>query len=200
MATPSPSPAPRATEQHRAPQRPASKQPVSKQPAVDLVQLPPAAINALAAGDLDTANRLSPVPLTRHFSSDRQSLWKYRSAQLAAVPDDAGWVTGAIVDRTSGQAVGCAGFHGPPDTDGMVELGYSVDPLLRRRGYARAALELLLARAAREPAVRTVRATVSPDNEASRNLVLQYGFVENGSQWDDEDGLEIIYEVSAGPQ
>lgn len=164
-------------------------------PAVELVQLPLSAIDALAAGDLDTANRHSPVSLTPHFSSDRRAVWKIRSLQLAAAPDDAGWVTGAIVDRASGQAVGCAGFHGPPDAGGMVELGYSVDPALRRRGYARAALELLLARADREPAVRTVRATVSPENEASINLVLQYGFEENGSQWDEEDGLEIIFEL-----
>ncbi|MCC3265874.1 GNAT family N-acetyltransferase [Arthrobacter gengyunqii] len=165
---------------------------------MEILQLPPAAIDALADGDLDTANQHSRVALTRHFSLDRQSLWKMRSAQLAAAPDDAGWITGAIVDQVSGQAVGCAGFHGPPDPDGMVELGYSVDPLFRRRGYARAALELLLARAAREPDVRTVRATISPDNEASRNLVLQYGFEENGSQWDEEDGLEIIFEAAAG--
>jgi hypothetical protein len=26
---------------------------------------------------------------------------------------------------------------------------------------------------------------------------LQYGFVEIGEQWDDDDGLEIIYEVDA---
>ena len=185
---PSPSPAP------------ARQHPASRRPPIHLAQLPVAAIDALAAGDLDTANRHSPVPLTRHFSSDRQSLWKMRSAQLAAAPDDAGWITGAIVDTESGQAVGCAGFHGPPDSDGMVELGYSVDPLFRRRGYARTALELLLARAAREPDVRTVRATISPDNEASRNLVLQYGFEENGSQWDEEDGLEIIFEAAAGNQ
>ncbi|WP_461169588.1 GNAT family N-acetyltransferase [Arthrobacter sp. Z1-15] len=169
-------------------------------PAVDLVQLPVPAIDALAAGDLATANQLSPVPLTAHFSSDRQAVWKIRSVQLATAPDDAGWVTGAIVDRANGQAVGCAGFHGPPDAGGMVELGYSVDPVFRRRGYARAALELLLARAAREPAARTVRATVSPENEASINLVLQYGFEENGSQWDAEDGLEIIFERDAGLQ
>lgn len=80
----------------------------------------------------------------------------------------------------------------------MVEVGYSVDPLFRRSGYARAALELLLARAARDLACRTVRATVSPDNAASRNLVLQYGFEENGSQWDEDDGLETIFEVAAG--
>lgn len=45
--------------------------------------------------------------------------------------------------------------------------------------------------------MQTVRATISPDNEASRNLVLQYGFVEVGEQWDGEDGLETIFEVRA---
>lgn len=79
----------------------------------------------------------------------------------------------------------------------MVEIGYAVDPAYRRQGYARAALEVLLERAAREVDVRTVRATVSPDNAASQNLILQYGFAEVGEQWDDEDGLELIYEVKA---
>jgi RimJ/RimL family protein N-acetyltransferase len=55
----------------------------------------------------------------------------------------------------------------------------------------------LLRRAARAPAVRTVRATISPDNVASRDLVLQHGFVEVGEQWDDEDGLELVQEVAA---
>jgi ribosomal-protein-alanine N-acetyltransferase len=43
-----------------------------------------------------------------------------------------------------------------------------------------------------------VRASVSPDNAVSRGLVLAHGFVEVGDQWDDEDGLEIVYEVPAG--
>jgi len=62
---------------------------------------------------------------------------------------------------------------------------------------ARAGLVELLERAARERDVGTVRATVSPNNIASRELILQYGFTEVGEQWDDEDGLEIIYEVAA---
>jgi hypothetical protein len=45
--------------------------------------------------------------------------------------------------------------------------------------------------------VRTVRVTISPDNVASYRLASQYGFTEVGEQWDDEDGLEIIYEVDA---
>lgn len=120
-----------------------------------------------------------------------------RSAQVASEPADAGWVTGVIWDDQERVAVGRAGFHRRPDASGMVEIGYAVDPAYRRRGYARAALEYLLRRASREPEVRTVRVTISPDNIASYRLCSQYGFVEVGEQWDEEDGLEIIYEVPA---
>ena len=96
-------------------------------------------------------------------------------------------------------AVGRAGFHGPPDAAGMVEIGYAIDPAHRRLGYAWAALETLLQRAAREPEVHTVRATIRPDNTASRDLVVQYGFVAVGEQWDGEEGLEDVFEVDANP-
>jgi len=96
-------------------------------------------------------------------------------------------------------AVGRAGFHGLPDAAGIVEVGYAINPAHRRRGYARAALESLLERAARDPGVHTVRATIRPDNTASRDLVVQYDFVAVGEQWDDEDGQEIVFEVDANP-
>ncbi|WP_404650113.1 GNAT family N-acetyltransferase [Rhodococcus sp. 27YEA6] len=75
-----------------------------------------------------------------------------------------------------------------------------MDPAFRRQGYARAALEILLDVASRESEVHTVRATISPDNIASRNLISQYRFNEVGEQWDEEDGLETIFEVSASPE
>ena len=77
---------------------------------------------------------------------------------------------------------GHAGFHGPPDETGMVEISYSVAPDFRRQGYARAMLAELLHRAAVEPAVTTVRATTSPDNAASLATVSGFGFVEVGEQ------------------
>jgi RimJ/RimL family protein N-acetyltransferase len=95
-------------------------------------------------------------------------------------------------------AVGRAGYHGPPDSSGTVEIGYAVDPAHRRCGYARAALEALLRRAAHEPQVDTVRVSIRPDNLPSYRLASQYGFCKVGEQWDDEDGLEVIYEVAAG--
>jgi RimJ/RimL family protein N-acetyltransferase len=78
----------------------------------------------------------------------------------------------------------------------MVEVGYSIDPLHRRQGYARAALRALLERAAHEPGVATVRASISPGNRGSRALVLAHGFTVVGEQWDEEDGREIVHEVA----
>ncbi len=76
----------------------------------------------------------------------------------------------------------------------MVEIGYEIDPSHRRRGYARAALATLVDRADADPAVQVVRVTISPDNTASRDLALPFGFVHVGEQWDEEDGLELVYD------
>jgi RimJ/RimL family protein N-acetyltransferase len=167
-------------------------------PDVRIVHLTGPTFKALATGDLVAANAVSPVPLTTYFAGpDWRGLWQLRSTQAEEDPTSVAWVTGAIWDEQRQLAVGRAGYHGPPDRSGMVEIGYAVDPVYRRRGYARAALEALLRRAAHEPQVRTVRVSISPDNLASYRLASQYGFSEVGQQWDDEDGLEIVYEVAA---
>lgn len=152
-------------------------------------------VHALAAG--------ASAPFTSQYVSpylagpECLSLWRFRSKQIRDTPTDAPWITRLMIDPKVTVPVGVAGFHGAPDEVGMVEVGYRVDPALRRRGYARRSLETLLSVAQHHPDVRTVRATISPENMASRALIDSYGFEETGEQWDEEDGLEIIYEVSA---
>lgn len=167
-------------------------------PQVEIVPLSIPTLHALAAGDLDTAAVTTPWSLPAVFVAEGWiSTWRYRSAQVRQDPAVASWITGAVVDLDSHEVVGKAGYHGPPDVAGMVEVGYAVVPELRRRGYARAALRRLLDRAADEPAVTVVRASVSPDNVASLALVDQHGFVRVGEQWDEEDGLELVFERPA---
>jgi ribosomal-protein-alanine N-acetyltransferase len=43
--------------------------------------------------------------------------------------------------------------------------------------------------------VKILRYTVSPDNEASMHIIKKLGFDLVGEQIDDEDGLELIYEM-----
>jgi ribosomal-protein-alanine N-acetyltransferase len=165
-------------------------------PQVRILQLDPQTIAALADGDLELAQTTSPAPLTPWLAGPESvSTWRYRAKQAVETPDDLPWITGVLCDAGSGEAVGKAGFHGAPNADGMVEVGYAIDPAHRRRGYARAALESLMDRARCEPDVRVLRATISPTNQASLALIAQYPFVEVGEQWDDEDGLEIIFEI-----
>ena len=159
------------------------------------MHLDPVTITALAEADLDAANRTAPVRLTPFLvERARVSTWLFRRDQVAEDPTVAGWVTGVIWADDVDQVVGQAGYHGPPDRNGMVEVGYAVDPAFRRRGYARAAVQALIDRATHEPDVRTVRASVSPDNAASLALIAPFGFVQVGEQWDEEDGLELVFE------
>lgn len=163
-----------------------------------LRQVPAPALTALARGDLAGAQEFTDVYLPAYMvSPECTSVWLRREQQIAASPDDAPWVTRLIVDLELNTVVGRAGFHGPPDATGMVEVGYSVDPEFRRQGYARSALAIMLHVAATDQSAKTVRATISPENTPSRSLVQEFGFLENGEQWDEEDGLEIIFEVMA---
>ncbi|MFB6772687.1 GNAT family N-acetyltransferase [Streptomyces sp. NPDC056337] len=154
-------------------------------------------MSALLAGDLSGASRTAGVSLTEYFVTDQARwLWQFRLEQMAADPGHARWIARQAVVGDQGLVVGHAGFHGPPDEVGMVEIGYSVAPDFRRQGYARSALIELLRWAAAEPAVTTVRASISPDNVASLATISGFGFVEVGEQWDEEDGLELVFEVS----
>src|SRR4051812_39256397 len=153
---------------------------------IRIVHLDGPTLQALAAGDLAAAYAAGPVPASAYLAGPEcRGTWQRRCRQVAQDPAVAGWVTGIIFDERRGVAVGRAGYHGPPDEDGMVEIGYAVDPEFRRQGYARAALLALLERAAGDPQIHTVRVTISPDNVASFELAQQFGFVKTGEQWDD---------------
>ncbi|PJN31586.1 GNAT family N-acetyltransferase [Streptomyces sp. CB02959] len=155
-------------------------------------------MSALLDGDLSRASTVTGVSLTEYFVTDgARWLWQFRLDQMAADPDQARWMVRQAVVGDKGLVVGHAGFHGPPDEVGRVEIGYSVAPDFRRQGYARSALIELLRRAAAEPAVTTVRAAISPDNVAFLATISGFGFVEVGEQWDEEDGRELVFEVSA---
>jgi [ribosomal protein S5]-alanine N-acetyltransferase len=156
------------------------------------------ALTPLADGDLDEASRVAGVALPGYFRTPEAiRLWRIRAIQVAADPDSGRWIAQAAVAEPGDVVVGHAGFHGPPDCDGMVEVAYSVDPAYRRRGYATAMLRELLRRAAAEPGVATVRASISPDNAASLATIAGFGFAPNGEQWDEQDGLELIFERPA---
>ena len=164
---------------------------------IELVPLSVATMTALVEGDLDEARARAGVPLSTYFL-EFDWLWRLRLEQVARQPEALDWIARAAVDTRTGAVVGHVGFHGPPDYRGMVEVAYAVDPDLRRRGYATAMLRTALAWAADHPSVHQVRASISPDNAASLATLRPFGFHHVGEQWDEEDGLELLFERPAG--
>ncbi|MFJ9518852.1 GNAT family N-acetyltransferase [Kitasatospora sp. NPDC101801] len=161
---------------------------------VSLVQVPRAAMAALMVGDPVGAAAVSGLDFPADLADGRMlGVWARRYHQTGDDPSSAEWVTRAVL--ADGVVIGAAGFHGPPDARGMVEVGYGVAEGQRRRGYAKAILAALIRQAAAEPAVTVLRATVSPDNTASLATVAAFGLVHVGEQWDEEDGRELIYEL-----
>lgn len=163
---------------------------------VRVVHLEPAALRALALADLTAAQAATGTPLSPWLVDPVcLGVWRMRAAQVLTDPGAAGWVTGVVLDADDLAPVGRAGFHGPPDERGMVEVGYAIDPARRRQGYGSAVLAALVGRARAEPAVQVVRASVAPGNTASLALVTRAGFVQVGEQEDEEDGPELVHEL-----
>ena len=129
--------------------------------------------------------------------SDSSELVRWRLAQIAADPSEEPWLLRAIVNRDESIAVGYINFHAPPDERGMVEIGYAIVPSRRRRGYASEAADGMWGWAA-EHGAQILRASISPDNAPSLALIGKAGFVEVGSQIDEIDGLELVFEKPVG--
>ena len=161
-----------------------------------LVRLSVEAMEALVAKDLPTASAEVGVSLTPYLVEESW-LWRIRLAQVAHDPQALDWIARAALDVDLDTVVGHVGFHGPPDERGMVEVAYSVDPAVRRRGYASSMLEAALNWVAAVPEVSVVRASIAPSNEASLATVRPFGFEPVGEQWDEEDGLELLFERAA---
>jgi len=82
-----------------------------------------------------------------------------------------------IRETATGEAIGGAGFFGPPDTDGVVTLGYGLVPSARGKGYATEAVVGML-KIAQTGGALIVAADTSIDNDASVNVLRKTGFVE----------------------
>ncbi|MEU1401414.1 GNAT family N-acetyltransferase [Streptomyces sp. NPDC005728] len=100
----------------------------------------------------------------------------------------------ALVRHEDGRAVGGMGFHGVPDEEGRVEVGYDLVEGARGQGYATEALRTLTEWALARDDVDTVFATIEGDNLPSQRVVARAGFtratVEEEQTARDEHGME----------
>jgi [ribosomal protein S5]-alanine N-acetyltransferase len=156
-------------------------------------------LEALLEGDRERASQALDVTLPEGFPRDGgRRFFALRLRQMREDERFQEWCPHAVV--LDGQMIGHAGYHGPPGVNAnqnpdAVEIGYTIEEPWRRRGYATAAATELLRRA-EERGVRQFVACTQPDNEPSLAIIRGLGFHQTGEAIDEEDGLELVFELT----
>ncbi len=96
--------------------------------------------------------------------ADLAPVVEYRYDQLQKDPSEVQWLIRLMVLRELPIVIGDIGFHAPPDSEGMVEIGYTVIERYRRQGFAKEAAIAMASWAATQPQARKLRASISPGN------------------------------------
>lgn len=121
-------------------------------------------------------------------------------AELKAATAADPWRHGFKIELcATGARIGTAGFKGPPDESGMVEIAYAVDQAHRGCGYATETAQALVAWARSNAPLSIVRAHTLPEPNASTRVLQKAGFVHAGAFTDPEDGPVWRWELHIDP-
>ncbi len=112
-----------------------------------------------------------------------KNLFPYKIERFRKVPSENEW-EGLIVDKTNNRIVGDMGFKGGPNEEGVIDLGYSIIPSSRGKGFATEMGKAMVAWGLTQPGVKKVMASCDPDNAPSIRVLEKIGF-ERTVQTDD---------------
>lgn len=166
-----------------------------------LVPLTPEALTALMHHDRAAAQaalqaRFTSADLVPPLMTD---VLDYFLNIAAASPEIAAWGGRAYITTATRDVVGMGGFGGPPDTNGVATMGYSIFPEFRRQGYASEAARALADWALTQPGITRIQATISPHNIASERVAAYAGLIRTDATEDDPDeGLVVVWQRSQG--
>jgi RimJ/RimL family protein N-acetyltransferase len=119
--------------------------------------------------------------------------------QLGTATDPDPWKFGfAIVHKIDNVMIGICGFTGPPESDGVAEIAYSIAPTYQGKGYATEAAMALVEFASASGYVRTIRAHTLAEVDASTRVLEKCGFKKIGELRDQENNLVWRWERCAG--
>jgi RimJ/RimL family protein N-acetyltransferase len=176
--------------------------PIIRTARLELVSMTLPFMEALLDGDTDSASSEIGAEVPENLRDHLEDFLRYRLAQVRADPAIRRWLGRGMVltaDEGTRHVIGTIGFHGPPDAQGRLEIGYSVQGAYRRQGFAREAVRAMLDWAYRDHGIRRFVASISPANEPSLKLVRGFGFEQTGEQMDEVDGLELVFEATWPP-
>lgn len=159
--------------------------------------MPVPLLDALIARDRAAVGGLAGYRIPADFpNAGALKLIRYRREQIANDESWVPWSLRAIVLRDSAVMLGYVNFHGPPGvndtaTPNAVELGWTVFPQHRKKGYATETARALMNWAATEYGISRFISSTTPNNTPSLRVHDKLGFARTGQIVDGE----IIFEL-----
>jgi RimJ/RimL family protein N-acetyltransferase len=162
-----------------------------------LVPITIATIEAIFAGRRDLAEAAVGAPLPEAWPG-RALVERAFRADLDAIRADPTfrlWGDRVMITRQGPKrVVGSVVFHGGPDGDGIVEVGYGVERDSQRQGFATEATRAAVEWACGQPGVRRIRATTPSWHVASRKVLERCGLELVGQHEHDVLGELLDFE------
>lgn len=104
-----------------------------------------------------------------------ERVFPIRLEKVRRNPENAKWY-GLIVEKASDTVIGMMGFKNPPDTDGLIEIGYGINAQYRGNGYAFEMAHALKQWAFSQETVKGITATgILKENLPSIRIVEKLG-------------------------
>jgi len=115
-------------------------------------------------------------------------IFKYSLEKIVADAASVIWWAYLPIHIESNTLIGSCGYKGPPNTNGMVEIGYEIVEAYRNQGYATELAHMLIGNAFNNPQVIKLQAHTLAIENASVKVLKKCGFVFVEELEDKEDG------------
>ena len=164
----------------------------------DRLRLVPITLDAILAvldHDKARAEALVGAVFPASWPSDELlvSGFPYSRDAIRAAPDTRLWGDSLVLLRDEPRVIGSIVFHGHP-TDGVAEVGYSIEESHRKNGFAIEATRACVEWALAEPGIEAVQATTFEWHLASLGVIRGIGMRQVAVRDHDTLGSLLVFE------
>ena len=132
-------------------------------------------LHAVIQGDPVLTKTLN-IAIAEHWTQFGKKAFEHTIARINEDASNPAWWAHLPVLREENTLIGSCGYKGPPDAEGMVEIGYEVAPGFRKQGLATEIAQGLRDHAFSFPEVSKVLAHTMPEQNASTRVLEKCGF------------------------
>jgi len=152
-----------------------------------LISASPTLLSAAIKGD-DELSQILEIEVVKRWTAFGVQALEYTLVKINSDPKEIGWWMYFPILKAENKLIGSGGFKGPPEKDGIVEIGYEINEHFRNQGLATEFAERLILHAFSIDQVQEVIAHTLAYNNASTKVLRKAGMKKVAELFDGEEG------------